>query len=138
MLFLFEKYRIISFSSLSKAPSEDLRSSITDLSFSSSTNSPTVTPNRLQQYLNDMQRVTISRFEQNQLQIFFPSSSQSLPISTTSTPQNPRKRCFDVESLLAPEQPTIIKRQKCILDKNVDIYSSYSRSDGSTDTNTLT
>lgn len=106
-----------------------------------------------------MQRAVASRLEQQQQhqqqqqqhpQIFFPSPPQSLnasrnPINTTttntSTPlrplsstQNQRKRCFDVDSLLAPEQPGLIKRHKSSVDGNEDICSPDSKSDGSTDT----
>jgi hypothetical protein len=148
------------FSPLSKFPSDELRPNVTDLSLSSSssssttTNSTGVTPNLLQRYFDDMQRVVASRLEQQQQQhhhpqIFFPSPPQSLNTSrnpaitttTTSTPlrpvsttQNQRKRCFDVDSLLAPEKPCLIKRHKSSLDGNEDICSPDSKSDGSTDT----
>jgi hypothetical protein len=147
------------FSPLSKYPSDELRPNVTDLSLSSSssssttTNSTGVTPNLLQRYFDDMQRVVASRLEQQQQQqhpqIFFPSPPQSLNTSrnppiittTTSTPlrplsttQNQRKRCFDVDSLLAPEQPCLIKRHKSSVDGNEDICSPDSKSDGSTDT----
>ena len=110
-----------------------------------------------------MQRAVASRLEQQQQQqqqqrqhssqLFFPSPPSSLNTSrnptittttaTTSTPlhslssttQNQRKRCFDVDSLLAPEQPGLIKRHKSSLDGNEDIGSPDSKSDGSTDTN---
>lgn len=145
---------------MSKFPSDELRPNVTDLSLSSSssssttTNSTGVTPNLLQRYFDDMQRVVASRLEQQQqqqqhTQLFFPSPPQSLNTSrnptitttTTSTPlrplsttQNQRKRCFDVDSLLAPEQPCLIKRHKSSLDGNEDICSPDSKSDGSTDT----
>ncbi len=121
-----------------------------------------MTPNLLQRYFDDMQRVVASRLEQQQQQqqqqhhhhhhhsqLFFPSPPQSLNTSrnptiittTTSTPlrplsttQNQRKRCFDVDSLLAPEQPGLIKRHKTSFDGNEDICSPDSKSDGSTDT----
>ena len=151
-------------SPLSKFPSDELRPNVTDLSLSSSssssttTNSAGVTPNLLQRYFDDMQRVVASRLEQQQHQqqhhhhhspLFFPSPPQSLNTSrnpaitttTTSTPlrpvsttQNQRKRCFDVDSLLAPEKPCLIKRHKSSLDGNEDICSPDSKSDGSTDT----
>jgi len=157
-------FAIFLFSSpLSKFPSDELRPNVTDLSLSSSssssttTNSTGVTPNLLQRYFDDMQRVVASRLEQQQQQqhqhhpqLFFPSPPQSLNTSrnptitttTTSTPlrslssttQNQRKRCFDVDSLLAPEQPSLIKRHKSSLDGNEDICSPDSKSDGSTDT----
>jgi hypothetical protein len=73
-------------------------------------NSAIVKPNFLQQ-------VTISHFEQ--------------PSQSIQSKQNPRKRCFDVDSLLAPDQPCLIKQQKCYL-----ISSPNSKSDGSTDTDT--
>jgi len=78
-----------------------------------------VTSNLLQNYFDDIKHVAISHFEQ---------SSDQTPIKS-----NPRKRCFDVDSLLAPDQPCLIKRQKCYL-----IYSPNSKSDGSTDTNIFT
>ena len=98
-----------------------------------------------------MQRVVATRLEQQQQQqhpqIFFPSPPQSLntsrnpAVATTSTPLRPlstatnqRKRCFDVDSLLAPEQPCLIKRHKSSFDGNEDICSPDSKSDGSTDT----
>jgi hypothetical protein len=157
---------------LSKFPSEELRPNVTDLSLSSSSSSSTttattattanstgVTPNLIQRYFDDMQRVVTSRLEQQQQQqqhpqIFFPSPPQSLnasrnPVVTTSaitsTPlrplssiQNPRKRCFDVDSLLAPEQPSLIKRHKPSFDGHEDICSPDSKSDGSTDTDIST
>ena len=104
-----------------------------------------------------MQRTVAFRLEQQQQQqqqqqrpqIFFLSPSQSLyrcrnpNITTTTTPTlhplpttpSQRKRCFDVDSLLAPEQPSLIKRHKSSLDGNEDICSPDSKSDGSTDTN---
>ena len=109
-----------------------------------------------------MQRVVASRLEQQQqhqhqpppppphhAQLFFPSPPQSLNTSrnptltttNTSTPlrplsstQNQRKRCFDVDSLLAPEQPGRIKRHKSSFDGHDDVCSPDSKSDGSTDT----
>jgi len=136
----------------------DLSLSSSSSSSTTTTNSTGVTPNLLQRYFDDMQRVVASRLEQQQQQqqqhhhhpqLFFPSPPQSLNTSrnpaitttTTSTPlrplsttQNQRKRCFDVDSLLAPEQPCLIKRHKSSLYGNEDICSPDSKSDGSTDT----
>ena len=111
-----------------------------------------VTPNLLQRYFDDMQRAVASRLEQQQQhpQLLFPSPPQSLNTSrnptittttATSTPlrplgtaKNPRKRCFDVDSLLAPEQPCPMKRHKSSFDGHEDLCSPDSKSDGSTDT----
>ncbi|CAF3659614.1 unnamed protein product [Rotaria sp. Silwood1] len=134
-------------------------SSSSSTTTTTTTNSTGVTQNLLQRYFDDMQRVVASRLEQQQQQqqqqqihhsqLFFPSPPQSLNTSrnpiitstTTSTPlrplsttENKRKRCFDVDSLLAPEQPCLIKRHKSSLDGNEDICSPDSKSDGSTDT----
>jgi len=111
------------FSCLSKFSTEGFHPNANDLSHSSSINSTLVPNNLLQRYFNDIQRVAISRFEQHS------SSSQSIHL-------NQRKRRFDVDSLLAPEQPHLIKRQKYHLGRNEDIYSPYSKSDGSIDTDT--
>ena len=132
-------------------------------------NSTNSTPNLLQRYFDDMQRVVTSRFDHHHHhqqqqqqhggsatpgQLFFPSPPSSLNTSratttsnssssaVTSTPlrpltsiQNPRKRCFDVDSLLAPEQPCLIKRHKSNYDVHDDhLCSPDSKSDGSTDT----
>ncbi len=113
------------FSSLSKFSTDGFHPNANDLSHSSSINSTLVPNNLLQRYFNDIQRVAISRFEQHS------SSSQSIHLN-----KNQRKRRFDVDSLLAPEQPHSIKRQKYHLGRNEDIHSPYSKSDGSIDTDT--
>ncbi|CAF4808930.1 unnamed protein product [Rotaria socialis] len=62
------------------------------------------------------------------------STSTSTPLRPLPATPNKRKRCFDVDSLLAPEQPCLIKRHKSSIDGNEDICSPDSKSDGSTDT----
>lgn len=96
----------------SKASSLTLTYTDICLSFSSILNSPTnknstiITSNLYQNYFHDIQ--------------------QSTPptLNNSQSKENPRKRCFDVDSLLAPDQPCLIKRQKSNF-----IYSPNSKSD---------
>ena len=75
---------------------------------STTTNNDMIIPDLLHRYFHNIQQIAISQFE--------------APLQ--------RKRCFNVDSLLAPEQPCSIKRQKY---RHEVIYSPYSKSDGSTD-----
>ncbi|CAF1072631.1 unnamed protein product [Adineta ricciae] len=115
-------------SSSTKLPSEKLRTDVNNLSFSSSTNSTNVSNDLLRRYFNDLQSMSIS--------------SSSLPsthpttLHQNSLKQTQRKRCFDVDSLLAPDEPRSIKRHKSHCNRNETIGSPYSKSDGSTDTET--
>ncbi|CAF2237814.1 unnamed protein product [Rotaria magnacalcarata] len=101
--------------STSKILIEDLHSHVTDLSLSPTANNHIGQSNLLQRYFDNVQPVAISHLEQH--------------LSPSKT-GNQRKRCFDVDSLLAPEEPCLTKRQKCHLYKHNDIHSSYLKSDG--------
>ncbi|CAF0969977.1 unnamed protein product [Adineta steineri] len=111
--------------SSTKCSTEELHPNVNELPLASSINSTNVPTNLLQRYLDNIQSVAISRF-----------IPQSIHINQNPIKQNQQKRCFDVDSLLAPEQPQSIKRQKYHLDRKEDTFSSYSKSEGSTDIET--
>lgn len=148
-------------SSSTTAPGTATTTTPTPTPTTTTTNSHHGTPNLLQRYFDDIQRAVATRIDHQSTpnQLFFPSPPSSLNTSrttstsnssssstssstVTSTPlrpltsiQNPRKRCFDVDSLLAPEQPCLIKRKKGSFDAHEDhLGSPDSKSDGSTDT----
>ncbi|UJR15125.1 hypothetical protein I4U23_002090 [Adineta vaga] len=116
--------------SLTKSPTEKLRTNVNNLPLSTSTNSTNDSNDLLRRYFNDLQSMVMSSS--------LPSHVESTSRHQNSTKQTPQKRCFDVDSLLAPDQPRSIKRHKSHLDRNEDTFSPYSKSDGSTDTETST
>jgi hypothetical protein len=116
------------FSSLTKFATRKLHSDVNNLPPSSSTDSGNISNNFPSAYLSDRQSVTVAY----------------CPVLTTPSQQDPgkatsgRKRCFDVDSLLAPDRPRPIKRPRCHFDRTKDVHSPLSKSNGSTDTETST
>ncbi|CAF1173311.1 unnamed protein product [Rotaria sordida] len=108
--------------SISKIP-------ITDLS---QTKNRIVPSNFLQNYFDDIQPIVISNCEQQQ----YLSSEQLIHINQNPIKENQRKRCFDVDSLLAPEEPCLIKRQQCHIYRNENIHKPYLKTSRSTVTET--
>ncbi|CAF1196811.1 unnamed protein product [Rotaria sp. Silwood1] len=117
--------------SLSKIPVEDFNSNITNLSISSQKKARIIQPNLLENYFNDIQPIAISNNCEQHL-----SSIQSINLKQNPIKENQRKRCFNVDSLLAPDEPCLIKRKKFYLYRNDDIHNSYLKSDSSTVTET--
>ncbi|CAF3122525.1 unnamed protein product [Rotaria sp. Silwood2] len=113
--------------SISKIPVDDFHSNITDLS---QTKNRIIQPNRSQHYFDDIQPVAISNLEKHL------SPTQTIHLNQNPIKENQRKRCFDVDSLLAPEEPCLIKRKQCQLYRNTDIHNPYLKSSGSNVTET--
>lgn len=111
------------FSSVPKIPVEDLPPHRTDVSTTSPTtsNNRTVQPNLLQRYFDDIQHR---------------STTQTIHSNPPPIKENQRKRCFNVDSLLAPEEPCLIKRQKCNISRHKDVHSTYLKPDSSNVTET--
>ena len=90
----------------------------------------TILSNLQRHYFADIPPVAISCFQQHL------SPTKLIHLDQDPTNENCRKRCFDVDSLLAPEQPCIMKRQRYHLKKHEEIHDLRLKSNGSTETET--